>query len=216
MAAMPRDLSAPAIVIAHGAWADATNWREVIALLQAKGLRVVAVQNPLTALADDVDAVTRALNSSEPISRPFHSRICRAALTHTPLSESTSSTGSNFSGMCSSGRMSVQPSAMPPCGSHSASPIPSGCVIETRSALWSRRLCRAAWTERRLRPTSRHGRRRISKRTTGRRFVRWRRPSCWVFTRATLRAIRSAQRSLRHGKKSGAPAARDVLQASER
>ena len=59
---MPRDLAAPAIVIAHGAWADATNWREVIALLQAKGLRVVAVQNPLTALADDVDAVTRALN----------------------------------------------------------------------------------------------------------------------------------------------------------
>jgi len=59
---MPRDLSAPAIVIAHGAWADATNWREVIALLQAKGLRVAAVQNPLTALADDVDAVTRALN----------------------------------------------------------------------------------------------------------------------------------------------------------
>ena len=42
--AMPRDLAAPAIVIAHGAWADATNWREVIALLQAKGLLVVAVQ----------------------------------------------------------------------------------------------------------------------------------------------------------------------------
>jgi pimeloyl-ACP methyl ester carboxylesterase len=60
--AMPRDLYAPAVVIAHGAWADATSWREVIALLQAKGLRVVAVQNPLTALADDVDAVTRALN----------------------------------------------------------------------------------------------------------------------------------------------------------
>jgi hypothetical protein len=54
---MPRDLAAPAIVIAHGAWADATNWREVIALLQAKGLLVVAVQSPLTALADDVDAV---------------------------------------------------------------------------------------------------------------------------------------------------------------
>jgi pimeloyl-ACP methyl ester carboxylesterase len=66
--AMPRDLSAPAIVIAHGAWADATNWREVIAVLQAKGLRVVAVQNPLTALADDVDAVTRALNhQSHPV-----------------------------------------------------------------------------------------------------------------------------------------------------
>ena len=60
--AMPRDLDAPAVVIAHGAWADATSWREVIALLQTRGLRVVAVQNPLTGLADDVDAVTRALN----------------------------------------------------------------------------------------------------------------------------------------------------------
>lgn len=58
----PRDLDVPAVVIAHGAWADATSWREVIAVLQARGLRVVAVQNPLTSLADDVDAVTRALN----------------------------------------------------------------------------------------------------------------------------------------------------------
>jgi pimeloyl-ACP methyl ester carboxylesterase len=59
---VPRDFDLPAVVIAHGAWADATSWREVIALLQAQGLKVVAVQNPLTALADDVDAVTRALN----------------------------------------------------------------------------------------------------------------------------------------------------------
>jgi pimeloyl-ACP methyl ester carboxylesterase len=59
---MPRDLDAPAVVIAHGAWADATSWREVIALLQTRGLRVVAVQTPLTGLADDVDAVARALN----------------------------------------------------------------------------------------------------------------------------------------------------------
>src|SRR5262245_49612122 len=61
-ASVPRDFDVPAVVITHGAWADATSWREVIALLQAKGLTVVAVQNPLTALADDVDAVTRALN----------------------------------------------------------------------------------------------------------------------------------------------------------
>ena len=53
---------APAVVIAHGAWVDATGWREVIALLQIKGLGIVAVQNPLSGLADDVDAVTRALN----------------------------------------------------------------------------------------------------------------------------------------------------------
>ena len=49
-------------MITHGAWADATSWREVIALLQARGLSVIAVQNPLSALADDVDAVTRVLN----------------------------------------------------------------------------------------------------------------------------------------------------------
>jgi pimeloyl-ACP methyl ester carboxylesterase len=49
-------------VIVHGAWVDATGWREVIALLHVKGLRVIAVQNPLSALADDVDAVTRALD----------------------------------------------------------------------------------------------------------------------------------------------------------
>jgi hypothetical protein len=55
---VPRDLRAPTVVIAHGAWIDATGWREVIALLQIKGVNVVAVQNPLSSLADDVDAVS--------------------------------------------------------------------------------------------------------------------------------------------------------------
>jgi pimeloyl-ACP methyl ester carboxylesterase len=59
---IPRDLDAPTVVIVHGAWVDATGWREVIALLQAKGSCVIAVQNPLSSLADDVDAVTRAIN----------------------------------------------------------------------------------------------------------------------------------------------------------
>jgi pimeloyl-ACP methyl ester carboxylesterase len=59
---IPRDLDAPTVVIVHGAWVDATDWREVIALLQVKGLSVIAVQNPLSSLADDVDAVTRAIN----------------------------------------------------------------------------------------------------------------------------------------------------------
>lgn len=63
---MLRDLDTPAVVIAHGAWIDATNWREVIALLQVKGLSVMAVQNPLSGLADDVDAVTRALEHQPP------------------------------------------------------------------------------------------------------------------------------------------------------
>src|SRR3984957_17777425 len=44
------------IVIVHGAWADGSSWSKVIPLLQAKGLHVVALQNPLTSLADDVAA----------------------------------------------------------------------------------------------------------------------------------------------------------------
>ena len=40
------------IVLVHGAWADGSCWSKVIALLQAKGFHVVAVQNPLTSLAD--------------------------------------------------------------------------------------------------------------------------------------------------------------------
>jgi pimeloyl-ACP methyl ester carboxylesterase len=58
---MRRDREAPTVVIVHGAWADGTSWREVIALLHVEGLSVIAVQNPLSALGDDVDAVTRVL-----------------------------------------------------------------------------------------------------------------------------------------------------------
>lgn len=49
------------IVLVHGAWADGSCWSGVIALLQAKGFHVVAVQNPLTSLVDDVDATKRII-----------------------------------------------------------------------------------------------------------------------------------------------------------
>lgn len=49
------------IVLVHGAWADGSCWSKVIPLLQAKGLHVVAVQNPLNSLADDVAATKRAI-----------------------------------------------------------------------------------------------------------------------------------------------------------
>jgi len=49
------------VVIVHGAWADGSSWSKVIPLLQGKGLHVVAVQNPLTSLADDVAATKRAI-----------------------------------------------------------------------------------------------------------------------------------------------------------
>jgi pimeloyl-ACP methyl ester carboxylesterase len=45
------------IVLVHGAWADRSSWSGVIPLLEADGYHVVAVQLPLTSLADD-DAVT--------------------------------------------------------------------------------------------------------------------------------------------------------------
>ncbi|MDO6414215.1 alpha/beta hydrolase [Sphingomonas sp. BIUV-7] len=55
------DASRPTVVLVHGAWADASRWSKVIPLLQAKGIRVLAVQNPLTSLADDVAATKRVL-----------------------------------------------------------------------------------------------------------------------------------------------------------
>jgi pimeloyl-ACP methyl ester carboxylesterase len=51
----------PTVVLVHGAFADGSSWAKVIPLLQAKGLHVVAVQNPLTSLADDVAATKRAI-----------------------------------------------------------------------------------------------------------------------------------------------------------
>lgn len=49
------------IVLVHGAFADGSNWSEVIVRLQAKGYHITAVQNPLTSLADDVAAARRVL-----------------------------------------------------------------------------------------------------------------------------------------------------------
>ncbi len=51
----------PSVVIVHGAFADGSDWSRVIPLLQAKGVKVTAVQNPLTSLADDVAATRRAI-----------------------------------------------------------------------------------------------------------------------------------------------------------
>ena len=51
----------PSVVIVHGAFADGSDWSKVIPILQAKGVKVTAVQNPLTSLADDVAATRRAI-----------------------------------------------------------------------------------------------------------------------------------------------------------
>ena len=54
----------PSVVLVHGAFADGSDWAKVIPLLQAKGVRVTAVQNPLTSLDDDVAAARRAIDAA--------------------------------------------------------------------------------------------------------------------------------------------------------
>jgi pimeloyl-ACP methyl ester carboxylesterase len=49
------------IVLVHGAFADGTSWSKVIPILEARGFHVVAVQNPLTSLADDANATRRII-----------------------------------------------------------------------------------------------------------------------------------------------------------
>ncbi|MGV7209181.1 alpha/beta fold hydrolase [Oxalobacteraceae bacterium A2-2] len=63
-AASAASFAAPAVhnvVLVHGAYADGSCWADVIARLQAAGMNVTSVQNPLTSLADDVAATQRAL-----------------------------------------------------------------------------------------------------------------------------------------------------------
>src|SRR5262249_17998232 len=62
------------VVLVHGAWADGSCWQKVIPALRARGLHVVAVQNPLTSLADDAGAVKRVLdNQTRPVVVVGHS-----------------------------------------------------------------------------------------------------------------------------------------------
>jgi pimeloyl-ACP methyl ester carboxylesterase len=49
----------PTIILVHGAWADGSNWRKVIAELKPQGFEIVAAQIPLTSFQDDVDTVVR-------------------------------------------------------------------------------------------------------------------------------------------------------------
>ena len=49
------------VVLVHGLFADGSSWSEVIPLLQAAGLNVTSVQNPLTTLDEAVAAALRAI-----------------------------------------------------------------------------------------------------------------------------------------------------------
>ncbi|MFB4391344.1 MULTISPECIES: alpha/beta hydrolase [unclassified Pseudomonas] len=65
VAASHADTAKPSVVIVHGAFADGSDWAKVVPLLQAKGVKVTVVQNPLTSLAEDVAATRRVLNNQD-------------------------------------------------------------------------------------------------------------------------------------------------------
>jgi len=51
----------PTVILVHGAWADGSSWMRVIPGLREKGINVIAVQLPLTSLAEDTATVRRAI-----------------------------------------------------------------------------------------------------------------------------------------------------------
>jgi EAL domain-containing protein (putative c-di-GMP-specific phosphodiesterase class I) len=53
------------VVLVHGAFADGSCWAKVIPLLTARGLKAIAVQNPLSSLADDVAAAHRVIDQQD-------------------------------------------------------------------------------------------------------------------------------------------------------
>jgi pimeloyl-ACP methyl ester carboxylesterase len=102
------------VVLVHGAWADGSSWAKVIPLLEARGLHVVAVQNSLTSLADDVAATKRAIDAqngpvllvghsyggaviTEAGTNPKVSRLVYVAAFGPDTGESVGSTAKNFS-----------------------------------------------------------------------------------------------------------------------
>src|SRR5882757_6896751 len=61
MAAPPVPTKARNVVLVHGLFADGSCWTGVIARLQAAGLNVTSVQNPLTTLPEAVASAQRVL-----------------------------------------------------------------------------------------------------------------------------------------------------------
>jgi pimeloyl-ACP methyl ester carboxylesterase len=53
------------VVLVHGAFADGSCWAKVIPLLAKRKLKAIAVQNPLSSLADDVKAAHRVVDAQE-------------------------------------------------------------------------------------------------------------------------------------------------------
>src|SRR3989442_8286118 len=55
----------PTIVLVHGAWADASGWYDVTLALQARGYKVVAVQNSLFSYSKDVGTTKHVLDAQQ-------------------------------------------------------------------------------------------------------------------------------------------------------
>jgi pimeloyl-ACP methyl ester carboxylesterase len=58
-------LKAKTAILVHGAFADGSSWQKVIPYLEKAGLQVIAVQNPLDSLENDVAATKRAIRNAE-------------------------------------------------------------------------------------------------------------------------------------------------------
>jgi pimeloyl-ACP methyl ester carboxylesterase len=65
MAATQPPVAARNVVLVHGLFADGSCWSEVIARLQARGLNVTSVQNPLTTLPEAVESAMRVLDRQD-------------------------------------------------------------------------------------------------------------------------------------------------------
>ncbi|MEU6370278.1 alpha/beta hydrolase [Streptomyces sp. NPDC046931] len=62
------------VVLVHGAWSDGSIWQAVIAALQDEGHHVLAVQLPLTSLAEDIAWTRRRIAAfDEPVTLVGHS-----------------------------------------------------------------------------------------------------------------------------------------------
>src|SRR5271168_5371997 len=66
MGATAAPVKARNVVLVHGLFADGSSWSEVIPRLQAAGLNVTSVQNPLTTLPEAAASAERVLARQQP------------------------------------------------------------------------------------------------------------------------------------------------------
>jgi pimeloyl-ACP methyl ester carboxylesterase len=60
-AAKAQDGNQKTVVLVHGAWASGASWNKVIPILEMAGMKVIAVHNPMSSLADDIANTARVI-----------------------------------------------------------------------------------------------------------------------------------------------------------